>query len=180
MTYMVPKKEAAVVAEPATAAVHPLAVSPEEGLFAVPPDAVITQCQKLLSLKYATMLAYINYGDRIRAHFRDAIYEHWKEHTEDERNSAYTLAMKITALGGEPDTRVAPIPSISDLHQMMMQLLQFEKQLLAAARELVEMAGDNIGLRLMAEDMALTDAHHADDLRRMFFCEQGTTTPGGI
>lgn len=180
MAYTVPTKEALTAHETASAAVHPLSVSPDEGAFAAPVEAVVAQCQKLLSLKYTTMLAYINYGDRIRAHFRDSIYEHWKEHTEDERNSAYTLAMKITALGGEPDARVAPVPSISDLHQMMMQLLQFEQQLIGQARVLIEMAGDNIGLRLMAEDMAMTDAHHADDLRRMFFCEQTSTGSGGL
>jgi len=161
--------------EPATASegVHPLAVSPEEGQFAAPPDQIVAQCQKLLTLKYTTMLTYINYGDRIRAHFRDSVYEHWKEHTEDERKDAYALVMKITAMGGEPDVKIKPVPSLVDLHQMILTVLKLEQLMLAETRTLVAMAGENIGLKVMAEQFALTDSHHADDARRMFFCESG-------
>lgn len=177
MRYMTPTGPMEPMApEPETAheASHPLAVSKQEGLFAVSQDQVIAQCQKMLSSKYGTMLAYINYGDRIRAHFRDSIYEHWKEHTEDERNDAYTLVMKITALGGEPDVAPTPVVSTGNLHQMILNLLKMEQQLIEEARVLVEMAGDNIGLRVMAEDFALKDGHHADDTRRMFVCETGS------
>ena len=155
----------------ASVGVHPLAVSPEEGLFAVPQEKVVAQCQKLLRLKYSAMISYVNYGDRIRAHFRDPIYEHFNEHMAEERRDAYHLAMKITALGGEPAPKVSPVPDVSDLHQIMMTLLQMEKELLQELRVLAAMAGENIGLKTSLEQMALTDSRHADDLRRMMFCE---------
>jgi bacterioferritin (cytochrome b1) len=165
--------EEAYAPPPPTASegVHPLAVSPEEGLFAVPQEKIVAQCLKLLKLKYTTMLAYINYGDRIRAHFRDSIYEHFKEHADEEREDAYHLAMKITALGGEPTPKVATIPDVNELHQMFMILLQMEKELLQELRNLSAMAGENLSIKVMLEQMALTDQQHADDLRRMTFHE---------
>lgn len=157
----------------ASEGVHPLAVSPEEGLFAVPQEKVVGQCVKLLKLKYTMMVMYINYGDRIRAHFRDAIYAHFKEHADEERQDAYHLAMKITALGGEPTPKVSTIPDINDLHQMFMVLLQAEKQIIQELRNLSLMSGENLSLKVMLEQMVLTDQQHADDLRRMMFCEGG-------
>jgi bacterioferritin (cytochrome b1) len=163
----------------ASEGVHPLAVSPEEGMFAVPQEKIVAQCQKLLKLKYTTHLAYMNYGDRIRAHFRDPIYEHFGEHMGEERTDAYHLAMKITALGGEPTPKVGTVPDINDLHQIFMTLLQMEKQLIQELRNLSLMAGENLSLKVMLEQMVLTDQQHADDLRRMMFCEGGSggTTP---
>lgn len=164
------------IAQPtASEGVHPLAVSPEEGLFAVPQEKVVGQCVKLLKLKYTAMLMYVNYGDRIRAHFRDSIYAHFNEHMEEERKDAYHLAMKITALGGEPTPKVVAIPDINDLHQIFMHLLQAEKELLQELRNLVAMAGENLSLKVMAEQMVLTDQQHADDMRRMMFCEGGSS-----
>lgn len=157
----------------ASEGVHPLAVSPEEGMFAVPQEKVVVQCLKLLKLKYTTHLAYMNYGDRIRAHFRDSIYAHFGEHMEEERKDAYHLTMKITALGGEPTPKVATVPDVNDLHQIFMVLLQMEKELIKELRNLAAMAGENLSLKVMLEQMVLTDQQHADDLRRMMFCEGG-------
>lgn len=157
----------------ASEGVHPLAVSPEEGLFAVPQEKVVGQCLKLLKLKYTAMLMYVNYGDRIRAHFRDSIYAHFKEHMKEERRDAYHLAMKITALGGEPTPKVATIPDLNDLHQIFVQILQMEKELIQELRNLAAMAGENLSLKVMLEQMVLTDQQHADDMRRMMFCEGG-------
>lgn len=161
----------------ASEGVHPLVVSPEEGMFAVPQEKVVAQCTKLLKLKYTAMLAYVNYGDRIRAHFRDTIYAHFQEHMEEERKDAYHLAMKITALGGEPTPKVATIPDINDLHQIFMQVLQLEKELIQELRNLAAMAGENLSLKVMLEQMVLTDQQHADDMRRMMLCEGGVSGP---
>jgi bacterioferritin len=172
-----PAAEEVYEAPPPTASegVHPLAVSPEEGLFAVPQEKVVVQCLKLLKLKYTTHLAYMNYGDRIRAHFRDSIYAHFGEHMDEERKDAYHLAMKITALGGEPTPKVATVPDVNDLHQIFMVLLQMEKELIKELRNLAAMAGENLSLKVMLEQMVLTDQQHADDLRRMMFCEGGAS-----
>lgn len=170
--YNVPsaKKVAYVIPEAtASVATHPLANSPEEGLFAVEQDKVIAQCNKLLKLKYSLMLMYVNYGDRIRAQYRDVIYEHFNEHLKEEREDAYHLTMKITALGGEPTTKVSNAPDAQTIEQMMLNLLQAEKELIQEFRALSAMAGENLPLKVMLEQMVLTDQQHADDLRRMMF-----------
>lgn len=169
-----PSENAYIVPQPtASEGTHPLAASPEEGLFAVPQERVVAQCNKLLKMKYTLILMYINYGDRIRAHFRDTLYAHFNEHMQEERTDAYHLAMKITALGGEPTPKIATIPDLNDMHQIFVTLLQAEKELLQELRALTALAGDNLSLKVTLEQMVLTDSQHADDLRRMMFCETG-------
>jgi len=156
----------------ASEGVHPLAVSPEEGMFAVPQEKVVKKLQALLRLKYTAVIMWMNYGDRVRAHFRDAIYDHFNVHLLEERDAAYDLAMKITALGGEPTPAVSRVPDIGDLHQIFITLLQAEKELIVCGRELLLLCGENTGLRVLIENTVLVDQKHADDLRRMFLCEK--------
>lgn len=154
---------------PPTASVgtHPLAVSAEEGLFAIPQDQMLRLLQKSLKLKYTAVLMYINYADRIRSHFRDAVYEHFQEHMAEERTSCYDLAMKITALGGEPEVQVGKVPSTPALAEMFMHIMQLEKELIQGQREILEVCGDNVGLRVLIENSLLEDQRHLDDARRM-------------
>ena len=178
-----PTPESAPAAPPAPAeepppptaseGLHPLAISPEEGLPAAPLEQIVKQLLKLLKLKYTAVILYMNYGDRLRAHYRDAIYDHFQEHIEDERNDAYALAMKITALGAEPTPKVGQVPDTADLHQMLIVILKAEQELQGEARQLCVMAGDNTGLRLLGERLVEHDAHHADDMRRLMGCEVG-------
>lgn len=155
----------------ATEGAHPLVVSPEEGLFAVPQETMLTKLQGLLRKKYTGVIMYMNYGDRIRAHFRDSIYDHFKEHIKDERAGAYDLAMKITALGGEPKGQSATVPDLNDLHQIFAQIILAEKELIQAERDVLKVVGENTGLKVLIENMVLVDQRHLDDARRMFFCE---------
>lgn len=155
----------------ASVALHPMAVSPEEGSFAVPQESVIKQLQKMVSLKYRKIIAYINYGDRLRAHFRDSVAEHFDEHVEHERDHVRDLTIKLTALGGEPPVKVPSFLDTPDLHQIILSVLQYEKELVKECRALADMAGDNIALKAFAEDIAVRDQRHADDMRRILFCE---------
>jgi len=188
--YVLPPKIAAMVAAPppdalpaapapATAAppelpqptasegTHPLAVSLEEGLFAVPQEQMLKLLQKALKLKYTAVLMYINYGDRVRSHFRDAVYEHFQGHMQEERTACYDLAMKITALGGEPEVQVSKVPSTGTLSEMFMHIMQAEKELIQGQRDILAACGENAGLRILIENSLLEDQRHLDDARRM-------------
>lgn len=146
---------------------HPLAVSAEEGLFAVPQEQMLKLLQKALKLKYTAVLMYMNYGDRIRSHFRDTIYEHFQEHMQEERTACYDLAMKITALGGEPEVQVSKIPSTASLGEIFMHIMQAEKLLIQGQRDILAACGDHTGLRILIENSLLQDQRHLDDARRM-------------
>jgi bacterioferritin (cytochrome b1) len=145
-----------------------VAYSPEsEGAFSAPIDQIITSLGRLLSLKYATDIAYRSFADRLRGPWRDALVEHWQEHAKDERDATYDIAMKIMALGADPMVvSIAVKPANSSIGAFCDALKEIEYELISEARKICEMAGENRSLSLLMEEVILKDGHHLDDLHR--------------
>jgi len=141
----------------------------QEGAFGVPDGQILALMGKLLTAKYAIEVSYRSYSDRIRgALWRDSLVDHWLEHAEDERKSSYAIAMKIVGLGGDPTITTIQIPpATANPEAFVVLLAKQELEAISVCREIVQIAGDNTGLRLLAEEIILLDSHHLDDLRRM-------------
>mgnify|MGYP000929533683 CR=1 FL=1 len=124
--------------------------------------------QEILSRKYTIMLAYIAYGDQLRAEWRDGIYEHFQEHIKNERDDIYQLNKKITALGGDACVTPRAVTSVplDDTRTVIQALLQMEEELVVAWSDLFHKTSDDVALNAMAQNGALADQQHADDLKR--------------
>lgn len=144
------------------------AVPSKEGALAAPEGQLIAHLQLFLSAKYAVEMAYRNFADRIRGPWRDSLVEHWHDHAKDERQSTYDLSMKVVALGGDPMQTYIQIPACTlNVGAFMQVLMNMELEAIEAGRELARLAGDNMGLRVLAENTVVLDTHHLDYLRRM-------------
>jgi bacterioferritin (cytochrome b1) len=140
-----------------------------EGEFRGSLGEIIATLQKYLSLKYAKDIAYRNFSDRSKGPWRDALVKHWYEHSEDERGHQYSIAMKIVGLGGDPAVSAQQIPQTPpNLEAFFQAMMNLELDAISIGRELVKLSGENIGLRVLIENMIEKDNHHLDDLRRMF------------
>jgi ferritin len=124
--------------------------------------------QSILTKKYALLLAYISYGDQLRAFGRDGVYEHFQEHIKEERDTIYQLNKKITALGGDAVVSVDPVPSVplNQPRAVFEALLAMEQASVALWSELFRNTEDDVALNAMAQNGALADQQHADDMRR--------------
>ena len=143
-------------------------VPSREGAFAVDTSAVISTLQCYLEAKYSLEIAYRSYADRVKGPWRDSLVSHWYEHAKDEKKSQYDLAMKIIGLGGDPAVCSITIPNCTyGLQSFFMCLMEMELRAIELGRELIQMSGDNDGLRLLMEEIVLNDSHHLDDLKRM-------------
>lgn len=145
-----------------------ISVATVGGELSVPDGQVLAHLGTILRAKYAIEMSYRSFADRIRGPWRDAIVGHWQEHAKDERESAYKIAMKMVSLGGDPlltDVQVPPCPS--NLSGFFKSLAEQEAAAIHACQELISFAGDNTGLRLLAEETVALDSHHLDDLLRM-------------
>lgn len=142
--------------------------SPSEGALAAPDGQVLAALLELLTAKYAVEASYRSFADRLRGPWRDALVGHWQEHAKDERQSAYDVAMKVVALGGDPSISTVSVPQCpGGVEAFCKVLAEQEMAAVLAARKIAAMAGDNMPLRVLMENTALLDAHHLDDLRRM-------------
>ncbi len=144
----------------------PLRVSKDEGLYAVNELQIIEILQKILSGKYALMVMYLHYGATLLAHWRDGVHEHFQEHAKEEQLSAYYLAKKIVAMGGQATPKVGTVRPVATFADMGLELLKAEQKVLRLWSELNLAAGQNLGLQSLAQDGALLDQQHADDIRR--------------
>lgn len=148
---------------------HRVAAMPtKEGELGAPEGQLIAHLQHFLSAKYAVEMAYRNFADRVRGPWRDSLVDHWHDHAKDERQSTYDLSMKVVALGADPIQTYIQIPACTpNVLAFMQVLMQMELDAIEAGRELARLAGENMGLRVLAENTVVLDSHHLDDLRRM-------------
>lgn len=124
--------------------------------------------QAILSKKYALLLAYIHYGDQLRAFCRDGIYQHFQEHIKEEREFIYELNKKITALGADAHADPAPtaLVGLNDPRAVFESLLSMELEVVAKWSELFHATANDVPLNALAQEGALVDQQHADDMRR--------------
>lgn len=124
--------------------------------------------KKIAGKKYQLILAYIHYGDQLRAMYRDGIYDHFQEHLEEERAQLYQLNKKITALGGDAPCDPEPVPCVplNDARAIFRAVLQIEEASVQLWSELFRKTPDDVALNGMAQTYAQECQGHADDLKR--------------
>lgn len=139
-----------------------------EGELAVPVGQLLNQLGKWLTSKYRIDIAYRSYADRVKGPWRDSLVDHWYKHAGEERQQAYDLAMKIVALGGDPIQTTIEVPACTpNLTGFCAILMELELSAIENARTVVQMAGNNGPVRVLAEQVMLVDSQHLDDLHRM-------------
>lgn len=124
--------------------------------------------KKLAAKKYQLILAYIHYGDQLRAMYRDGIYEHFQEHLEEERAQLYQINKKITALGGDAPCEPEPVPCVplNDARAIFRAVLAIEESSVQMWSQLFRLTDDDVPLNGMAQTYAQECQGHADDLKR--------------
>jgi len=157
-----------------------VAVSPEEGSPSVELDVIANCIMQILNLKYTLDTAYRSYVDRLSLPWRDSVYEHWKEHAEEERSMAYDLAMKLVAMGYDAPITYVNVPKVvaPTLEAFAQSLTEMEKQAILLYRTVINACGESDGLRVLMEDHLMTDSQHLDDLRRMFRPKESRSAAG--
>lgn len=124
--------------------------------------------KEILCKKYTLLLMYMSYGDQLREFFRDGVYDHFQEHIEEERESIYNLNKKITALGSDAHVHHEEIPCIrlDDAREVFNHILRVEEEAICLWSKLFHATDDDVALNGMAQDGAVTDQTHADDMKR--------------
>jgi bacterioferritin (cytochrome b1) len=104
-------------------------------------DAQIECLNRALRLQHRSVLNYsLVAGSVIGLEFQ-AHAEKMREHSLSELEDATRLVEKITALGGEPTTDVAPITFTADPARALDQLIDCEGETLEALQAAIEPTG---------------------------------------
>lgn len=146
-----------------------LALEAEEAEEPAPVDSTGSILQELVNAKYALMLAYAHYGDQLRDLARDGLHTHFNRHSAEEREQAYQLNKKLTALGGA--AHVGPVSfvevDVDDISGVLEALLAMERKSVELWTELFHATQtSDVALNGMAQNGAVECQGHADDLIR--------------
>jgi ferritin len=133
-----------------------------------PNDECALLMEKLVVEKYRLMIAYANYGDQLRHFARDGIHEHFQTHIAEERAQAYELAKKLTAMGRDAPTNFDPIPKVdlSDPRAVFTTLHELELAGVHLYQQLFDASKHDAALNGLAQNGAVQDQQHADDMAR--------------
>jgi len=131
--------------------------------------SVDTLLKELVGEKYRLMIAYVNYGDQIRCFERDGIHSHFQTHIEEERELAYELAKHLTALGEDAPAKVPDVKEVKLDHprDVFEELQKMEERSVELWNKLFkETEGEDVALNGLAQEGAVKDQQHVDDMKR--------------
>ena len=132
-------------------------------------ETLIKHLNEDLANELSAIIQYITYAAKATGPFRPQLAAFFLEEVADEQLHAQFLANKIVALGGEPTTLAAPVPSASSNHEMLEAILKAELQAGKDYTERAEQAdafGDK-GLVVTLEDMVRDETGHSEETERM-------------
>jgi bacterioferritin (cytochrome b1) len=104
-------------------------------------DAQIECLNKALRLQHRSVLHYSLVAGSVIGLEYQAHAEKMREHSLSELEDATRLVEKITALGGEPTTNVAPISFTNDPDKAIDALVESETETLEALQAAIEPTG---------------------------------------
>jgi bacterioferritin len=122
-----------------------------------------------LAGEFQAMLMYLVYSAKLTGPYRNELRQAFQAEIGDEQRHAQFLADKIGVLGGEPTTEPRPVPPADTPREMLVQILEAERQAIADYTERAEQAeafGD-IGLKVELENQITDETRHKEEVERL-------------
>ncbi|MCB0310425.1 MAG: ferritin-like domain-containing protein [Bdellovibrionales bacterium] len=122
-----------------------------------------------LAGELGAIIQYLTYAAKATGPYRPQLVQFFLTEVADEQLHAQFLANKIVALGGEPTTTPRRVPQVTGNREMLLAVLEAEKQAAADYSKRAEQAeayGDK-GLVVQLEDMVRDESGHAEETERI-------------
>lgn len=122
-----------------------------------------------LAGEYQAVLMYLAYGAAVTGPHRPMLKQFFEAEIPEELAHAQFLADKVASLGGVPTTEPRPVPMTGDPRQMLVNVLEAEKQAIADYKARAEQAmeyGDK-GLGIHLEDIVDDETGHYEETEKM-------------
>ena len=132
-------------------------------------QTLIENLNKDLANELSAIIQYITYAAKATGPYRPQLTQFFLTEVADEQLHAQFLANKIVALGGEPTTVAAPVPSASNNREMLEAVLAAEIQAGKDYTQRAEEADDygDKGLVVALEDMVRDEMGHSEETERI-------------
>ena len=132
-------------------------------------ETLIRRLNEDLAGELSAIIQYITCAARVTGPYRPQLSQFFLAEVADEQAHAQFLANKVVALGGEPATRPAEVPTGGTNREMLEAVLAAENEAVACytrrAREAEEF-GDK-GLCVQLEDIVRDESTHSEETERI-------------
>lgn len=122
-----------------------------------------------LAGELGAIIQYLTYAAKATGPYRPQLAQFFLAEVPDEQAHAQFLANKIVALGGEPTTVPRPVPPAKTNRDMLLAILEAERQAVAEYTQRAKDAeafGDK-GLVVQLEDMVRDESGHSEETERI-------------
>lgn len=115
------------------------------------------------------IIMYLNYSAILTGPYRKELRALFQAEIGDEQGHAQFLSDKIAALGGQPTTTPRPVPEAQTPREMLLNVLEAEKQAIADYKQRVEQseAFGDIGLKVELENQITDETRHKEEVERI-------------
>lgn len=115
------------------------------------------------------VIMYLNYSATLTGPYRKELRALFQAEIADEQGHAQFLSDKVAALGGQPTMTPRPVPEANTPREMLLNVLDAEKQAIAdytQRAQQAEMFGD-IGLKVSLENQISDETRHKEEVERI-------------
>jgi len=115
------------------------------------------------------MIMYLHYSATLTGPYRQELRSLFQGEIADEQGHAQFLSDKIAALGGKPTTTPRPVPDARDPKEMLLRVLDAEKQAIRDYTRRVEQAEEfgDVGLKVELENQISDETRHKELVERI-------------
>lgn len=132
-------------------------------------DELIRGLNEDLAGELQAMIMYLHYSATLTGPYRSELRDLFQAEIVDEQRHAQFLSDKIAALGGQPTTTPRDVPEAKEARDMLLRVLEAEKQAIEDYKQRVEQAetfGD-LGLKVELENQVSDETRHKEEVERI-------------
>lgn len=132
-------------------------------------DGLVEGLNEDLAGELQAVIMYLHYSATLTGPYRKELRALFQAEIADEQSHAQFLSDKIAVLGGTPTTTPRPVPEASTPREMLLNVLEAEKQAIADYTGRVQQAeafGD-VGLKVSLENQISDETRHKEEVERI-------------
>lgn len=132
-------------------------------------DNVVKLLNEIMEMEASGVIRYLHYALMIKGPNRIPIVKWFHEQANEGYQHASLIGEKITALGGHPTLKVAPVPETKThkVLDILKESLDFEQAALNKYKELLKHVGDDVALDEMIRSMIRLETEHMEEVVKM-------------
>ena len=137
--------------------------------MAITKEELIQGLNEDLANEYQAIIMYLTYAASVKGMEREQLQNFFEKEIADELNHAKMLANKITALGGTPVTKPAPVPPATNAKEMLQNVLKAETETIQRYVKRMKQAEEfgDYGLANELHEMISEETHHKEETEKI-------------